>query len=120
MICTCEVMTEKIKFIVVGRLVEEKGTHHILHMIEELAQTSYKDTFEIHIYGNGVLKSLVEKTAEKHPNILRYYGHVHKREMFNFRGQCHYTLMPSSFLETFGMVALDALSVGVPVIGYRK
>jgi glycosyltransferase involved in cell wall biosynthesis len=28
--------------------------------------------------------------------------------------------MPSEFLETFGLAALNALSWGLPVIGYKK
>jgi glycosyltransferase involved in cell wall biosynthesis len=28
--------------------------------------------------------------------------------------------MPSEFLETFGLSALNALSRGIPVIGYKK
>jgi len=31
-----------------------------------------------------------------------------------------YTLMPSLFLETFGLVALDSLAFGIPVIGEKK
>ncbi|USN55943.1 MAG: glycosyltransferase [Candidatus Peribacteria bacterium] len=84
-----------------------------------MADTTYANAYELHIYGDGVLRKQVEEAAQHYANIY-YYGHVPKQEVFAFRATCQYTLMPSTFLETFGLVALDSLSVGVPVLGYRK
>ena len=53
-------------------------------------------------------------------HFVSYYGFQEKKKVFETRKKCHYTLMPSRFLETFWLSALDSLSVGVPVIVPNK
>lgn len=51
---------------------------------------------------------------------VRYFGHRPKEEIKEALDNTHYLLMPSRFLETFGLSALEAISQGVVVVGYSK
>jgi glycosyltransferase involved in cell wall biosynthesis len=51
---------------------------------------------------------------------LFYHGRLPKDQTITRMSKAQYTLMPSLFLETFGLVALDSLACGVPVIGEKK
>jgi glycosyltransferase involved in cell wall biosynthesis len=61
---------------------------------------------------NGALPQGGEKVV--------YFGHRSQQEVKQALCSAHYMLMPSRFLETFGLSALEAISYGVPVIGYAK
>ncbi|MDR0370171.1 MAG: glycosyltransferase [Candidatus Peribacteria bacterium] len=51
---------------------------------------------------------------------IHYFGFQPSSKIQQYVNNVQYCLMPSEFLETFGLVALNALSRGLPVIGYRK
>jgi glycosyltransferase involved in cell wall biosynthesis len=51
---------------------------------------------------------------------LFYHGRLPKEQTIMWMSKAQYTLMPSLFLETFGLVALDSLASGIPVIGEKK
>lgn len=111
---------DKLQYMVVGRLESEKWIPLILHMIDRIAaDESLCQSTEIHIFGDGQLRGAIQK-ADAQYDFVHYYGHQPKETVLETRKQCHFTLMLSNLLETFGLVALDSLSVGVPVIGYKK
>jgi UDP-glucose:tetrahydrobiopterin glucosyltransferase len=51
---------------------------------------------------------------------LIYHGRLPKEQAMAIVSKATYTLMPSRFLETFGLVALDSLALGVPVVAEKK
>lgn len=106
----------KINFIYVGRLVKEKWFDLLLHALEVLYKDlTVRDRFHIHVFGNGELSQHIPSYE-----CITYHGHQPKERIHEVWKNCHYTLMPSQFLETFGLSALESLSFGIPVIGYPK
>ncbi|MDP2670559.1 MAG: glycosyltransferase [bacterium] len=77
------------------------------------------DNFVIHVYGSGDMQEEL-KAHVGYGKHLIYHGRVPKEEFLEQWKTYQYTLMPSKFLETFGLVALDSLALGVPVIGIKK
>jgi glycosyltransferase involved in cell wall biosynthesis len=51
---------------------------------------------------------------------IRVYGHIDRSELDSILGMTTFVLMPSLFLETFGLVALETLTRWVPVCGFAR
>ncbi|GHW03029.1 hypothetical protein AGMMS50249_8150 [candidate division SR1 bacterium] len=100
-----------------GRLEKEKGFNSILETIQNFQQKKKSDC-EIFIFGIGSLeKDLLPLT--NYSNV-HYFGWQSLSKIKQYLSNIDYCLMPSEFLETFGLSALNALSRGIPVIGYKK
>lgn len=95
-----------------GRLETEKGFDAVMELIPLLPQA------EFFIFGTGSLESqLLSLTSQKN---VHYFGRQTLEKIKSYLGNIDYCLMPSECLETFGLSALNALSRGIPVIGYKK
>ncbi len=107
-----------IRFVFVGRICTEKWVADILQLVSLLG-AEWITNYRIDFFGDGDMV----KTIQNHrlfETQLFYHGRLPKEEIIPFRKKAHFTLMPSLFLETFGLVALDSLALWVPVIGERK
>lgn len=106
------------KFISAWRVSKEKWILLILQAIEQLVACGIRN-FRVDIIGSG---DLVE-TVCKHPlyaTHVFYHGRLPKTKTMSWMQQAHYTLVPSLFLETFGLTAVDSLAFGIPVVGEKK
>lgn len=98
----------------VGRLEQEKGVKILIAAIQ---RWSLNRDITWHICWVGSYGAILD---ELWLNNIRLYGKKDNFEVLNIMGNCDFTFMPSLFLETFGLVALESWSVGTPVIGFRK
>ncbi len=105
----------KTKFIYAWRLTYEKWFDLILNFCDQISLTPLSEKIEIHIFWDWLLK----KRIPEYP-FLYYYWQQNKDLVLDKWKNCDFSLMPSRFLETFWLSALDSLSVGVPVIWFRK
>lgn len=94
-----------------GRLTWEKGAHLIPKIASKLPQ------HEIKIMGKGPLKEALVKAARKHKNIT-YLGYVPEKEKIKIIKESSALIMPITYRETFGYSVAEALSLGVPVVGF--
>ncbi len=103
-------------FVILGRLVQGKGTNLALHAIHKLTQAGVKTNLTI--IGAG----------PEHENLLQLVSHLNLSREIVFtdalRGQNlvkslnqhRFILVPSTFPETFGMVALEGMACGcIPI-----
>ena len=51
---------------------------------------------------------------------IYFFGWQSQEMIRNVLKVSHFSLMPSRFLETFGLSALESLSEGIPVVGFKK
>jgi len=76
--------------------------------------------FVLHIFGKGSYEKKVRQLAEQFPQHIIYYGFQLLEKIKETAKQCDYCLMPSLFLETFGLSAVNALARWLPVIWYQQ
>ncbi len=112
-------MSAKLQFLYFGRLDDEKGFGSIVQMLQYFVRQQKKLPFVITIFWAGKYEQVIKKLSHKDKNI-HYFGFQGLDIIKQHAKQSNYILMPSLFLETFGLSALNALSRGMPVIGYRK
>lgn len=97
------------------RLEKEKWFDQLVLAIKELNKK--KVDFEIFIFWKWNLESELMNIHDKN---IHYFGWKTLDEIKKYLPNIDYCLMPSEFLETFGLSALNALSRWVPVIWYKK
>ncbi len=97
------------------RLEKEKWFDQLVLAIKELNRK--KVDFEIFIFWKWSLES---QLFEVHDKNVHFFGWKPLDEIKKYLPNIDYCLMPSEFLETFGLSALNALSWWVSVIWYKK
>ena len=93
----------------VGRLSEEKGLHVLAQAIKLLKGV------QIWIAGSGPLEHVVRSEFGEF-----YVGLKTQAELAVMLGSVRYLVAPSTGIETFGMVAIEAFACGTPVIASRQ
>lgn len=102
-----------------GRLEKEKGFDSIIKAIQVLQNSEDFSQWQVEffIFGKG---SLEEELLPLVGKKVHYFGWQPLEKIQQYLPNIDYCLMPSEFLETFGLSALNALSRGLPVLWYRK
>ncbi len=100
-----------------GRISPEKGPDRAIKIARE-AGIELKIAAKIdkadQVYFNDVVKPLL-----KEPKI-EYIGEIGEKEKGEFLGNALALLFPIDWSEPFGMVMIEALACGTPVIAYRR
>jgi glycosyltransferase involved in cell wall biosynthesis len=97
----------------VGRLTEEKGVRHLLELAERLPD------LPIAIAGEGPLAGDVEQAAAASPR-LAYLGKLDRPAVTDLLGSARVLLVPSLWREPGGLVSLEAMAAGTPVVAYDR
>jgi len=109
-----------IKILFASRLVHEKWVDILIDCIESFHQDrELQSQIEWHICSDGDARDAIIELASRHENIT-YYGRVSSEKMQELYRQVDILFMPSRFLETFGLTALEALTCGTPVCAPAK
>ncbi|MGV9103337.1 MAG: glycosyltransferase family 4 protein [Promethearchaeia archaeon] len=107
---------DKFRVLHVGRLEYQKGINILMKSIEFINQQLDSDEryLQFQICGSGTLSQVIKQFAETTPNVS-YLGYVDDEELLRLYRNVSLFVMPS-MRETFGLVALEAMSCGLPVI----
>lgn len=107
------------RLIYVGRLDKEKGIESIIWLIQYIVTHKINNT-TIDIFGKWTYSNDILSLSKNYPTIIHYHGRKNKKDITWIWSEMDFFLMPSTFLETFGLTACESLMLGVPVIWYKK
>lgn len=89
----------------IGRLSPEKGIGTLANALQRVPG------LQIDVYGNGPLREMVERTPG-----MRYCGFQPADILRQRMHRAAYLVVPSTGIESFGLVAIEAFACGTPVI----
>ena len=92
-----------------GRLVEEKGVHVLLKAMEAMPGVPCK------IVGTGPEEGFLHIQGDRMPNVT-FEGYQSGEALWDLVRGARAVVVPSLFPETFGLVAIEAMALGKPVI----
>jgi glycosyltransferase involved in cell wall biosynthesis len=96
-------------FLFVGRLVKSKGIQELLPIFRRYEKA------QLWIVGFGEYEPVLRQMAQGSPNI-RFLGYQSGKQLSNLYRQAVATIVPSLWLEVFGIVILEAFAQETPVI----
>lgn len=102
----------------IGRLETEKGIELVIDCIERWIWEEINIVW--HICWDGSYRHRLQELEKYEKSDIRIYGHIDRHKLGEVLGMTDLVIMPSLFLETFGLVALETLSVWVPVCGFAR
>ena len=109
-----------------GRIIEPKGVHIAIAAVKEYNRTATRP-LPLRIAGKHYADTKKDTYWQRHilPFIdgkeIIYDGFIAKTaEKRQFMGNAVALLMPSLFEEPFGLVTIEALACGTPVVGLRS
>jgi len=90
----------------------------VIHAIHHLVNTMGINDIRLNIIGDGPqkmkLKNLV-KTLQLENNII-FLGEIGQKKLAYFYQQAICTIVPSMYFEAFGLVNIESMKHGTPVI----
>jgi len=99
-------------YIYVGRLEESNGIYELLKSWDKL-----DDRYVLTIIGGGDIEEELRRRYHK-KNIV-FKGKCSRVEVLKNIASSKYLIQPSIWYETFGLTIIEAMSFGVPVIGFN-
>jgi len=102
----------------IGNFSPNKNLPRLMEAIVRLVRNGYN--LQLHIIGGkGRDTQRIESLARKFPETFHIYGVIREKERIrSIMHQCHLFTMPS-LTETFGLVYVEALTQGLPLLYTR-
>jgi glycogen(starch) synthase len=99
----------------VGRLVSQKGIEYFIRAIPQIARHFPEAKYII--VGEGWSRDSLEAEARAsgHANKIRFTGFASDQEVINLMTSADVLVVPSIY-EPFGIVALEGMATGVPIV----
>jgi glycosyltransferase involved in cell wall biosynthesis len=102
---------ERVGIVFAGRLTELKGVLDVLEVARLLPGA------KVRIAGEGPLKDEVCRAAAARSN-LEFLGHLDAAGVQRLLASARVCLMPSRWEEPAGLVSLEAMAAGTPIVAY--
>jgi len=99
----------------IGRLVPQKGVEYLIWAVPHIVQRCPEARFVI--TGDGWSRSYLENlsASTRHGDKIRFVGFISDSDLFELTKSADALVVPSVY-EPFGIVALEGMAAGVPVV----
>ncbi len=101
----------KLKVLYCGTITQRKGVKYLLDAFEHLDRSNVELTFIGNVQGSG-------QEFFKHKNLYNYIPAINQESLFKTYKNYDVLILPTIF-EGFGLVILEAMAAGLPVITTR-
>jgi glycosyltransferase involved in cell wall biosynthesis len=101
-----------------GRINPEKGPDAAIEIAAK-AGLPLKIAAKIDVFDRQYWEEAIEPLVRRHPNV-EYVGEVNEREKAEFLGKALALVFPITWREPFGLVMIEAMACGTPVVAFRK
>jgi len=96
----------------VGQLTRHKGVQVLINAFKNIKG----DKFRLNIVGDGDYRNKLVEISKMDSRIF-FKGKISNEEVYKFYSMADVTIVPSLWPEVLGIVILESLSMGAPVIG---
>ena len=104
----------------VGRISDEKGIDDLVKAMPLILEMC--PSAKLHIVGDGniaKLKEIINQSVGCVDISIILHGHMNYDDLFKVYSNASVFVLPSICMESFGLVILEAMSFGIPVITTR-
>jgi len=110
---------DKINLLFVGRIEKRKGLIYLLRAYKIL--TKNFSNLRLFVVGEGELKEECENYIKEN-NLKEIYfeGQITGRSLASYYRSCDIFVSPAIFGESFGLVLLEAMACGAPVVAFAN
>jgi len=104
------------KILFVGRLVPDKGVSELMEAFSLLIPKPWQST----IVGDGALLDTIRRVVRAKGLVDRveFAGHAPADSLQRHYEECSFVVFPSLLPESFGLVGVEAMTFGKPVVGF--
>lgn len=103
----------------VGRLVHRKGVHILIKAFTKVVKEIPEA--KLVIVGEGYMKPILQMISKqlKIKEKVKFLGEIDEEKLLKTYQKSRVVVIPSLYRESFGIVALEAMATGKPVIATR-
>jgi len=99
-----------------GRLVERKGVHYLLIAFQQVLKEMKE--VKLVILGEGPWRGRLMKLSRRLglDKAVEFLGYKPREEVWKYCASCDFMVAPSTHHESFGLVVVEAMASGRPII----
>lgn len=105
------------RLLFVGRLTDLKGVHHLLEAIPKAVEKVGR-ALTLTIAGDGPERLRLQDLADRLGVAAEFVGWADSEQKLDLMRQADLLAVPSLWPEPFGLVGIEAGSLGLPAVGY--
>ena len=103
-------------FLFVGKLVKRKEPLLLLEAMRSLTSTVQREQVHLIMVGDGELREECQDYARRYGLPVTFLGFLDQEELLEAYAASDMLVLPSSCLETWGLVVNEAMAAGLPAV----